>query len=101
MKPLFFLLLTALNCSMLVMAEPPAGYPNKNPVIDMIFPDGWVIAKKGAEKFFILSVWTPMAEAQANGEAALEMLTSIELKQAAPAIGHCQAIGSAGLCKTP
>ena len=101
MKPFFFLLLTAPNCSMPVMAEHPARYPNKNPVIDMIFPDGWVVAKKGAEKFFILSVWTPMAEAQANGEAALEMLTFIELKQAAPAIGHCQAIGSAGLRKTP
>ena len=37
-------------------------------------------AKKGAEKFFILSVWAPMAEAEANGETVLKMLTSIELK---------------------
>jgi hypothetical protein len=38
------------------------------------------LAKKGAEKFFILSVWAPMAEAEANGETVLKMLTSIELK---------------------
>jgi hypothetical protein len=31
------------------MAEQPARYPTKNPVIDRVFPDGWVVkAKSGA-----------------------------------------------------
>jgi hypothetical protein len=37
-------------------------------------------AKKDTEKFFILSVRAPMTEAEANGEAVLKMLPSIEFK---------------------
>jgi hypothetical protein len=38
-------------------------------------------AKKGAEKFFILSAWSPLELADGpNGDAALKMLTSVKLK---------------------
>jgi hypothetical protein len=36
-------------------------------------------AKKGSDKFFVISAWAPMKEADTNGEAALKMLSSIKL----------------------
>jgi hypothetical protein len=79
MIPFWFLLLTVLNCSTLVMAEQPARYPTKNPVIEMVFPDGWVVkAKSGAlfanpkdEGSFFLSL-APLESALNEPDAAVK-----------------------------